>query len=97
MTALRNRWNAEIPMRDGVVLRGDIYFPPGGEAGGKHPVVLSRTPYAKQNPVYVESARYLADHGYVCVLQDVRGRHDSEGEWVPFINEGADGYDSVEW
>jgi putative CocE/NonD family hydrolase len=93
----RHRWNVETPMRDGTTLRADIYFPAGGVDGGPYPVVLARTPYSKQNPVYVEGARYLSDHGYVCVLQDVRGRNDSEGEWEPFIHEGADGYDTVEW
>jgi putative CocE/NonD family hydrolase len=84
-------------MRDGVLLSADIYFPPGGPAGGPYPVVLARTPYDNLNPVYVEGAQYLAEHGYVCILQDVRGRHDSDGEWVPFRNEGPDGYDTVEW
>ncbi|HVV74527.1 MAG TPA: CocE/NonD family hydrolase [Mycobacteriales bacterium] len=92
-----HRWHVETPMRDGTTLRADIYFPAGGPDGGAYPTVLARTPYSKQNPVYVEGARYLADRGYVCVLQDVRGRHDSAGEWQPFVNEGADGYDTVEW
>lgn len=97
MNRNRQRWNVAVPMRDGVVLRADIYFPPAGAEGGPYPVVLARTPYNKQNPVYVEGARYLAEHGYACVLQDTRGRHDSEGLWQPIINEGRDGYDSVEW
>jgi putative CocE/NonD family hydrolase len=42
-------------------------------------------------------AQHLSAHGYVVVLQDVRGRHDSSGEWVPFRHEGPDGYDTVEW
>ncbi|HWA67732.1 MAG TPA: CocE/NonD family hydrolase [Mycobacteriales bacterium] len=97
MTASRQRWNVDVAMRDGVVLRADVYFPPGGVDGGPYPVVLARTPYGKQNPVYVDGARYLCEHGYACVLQDTRGRHDSEGSWEPFGNEGRDGYDTVEW
>jgi putative CocE/NonD family hydrolase len=84
-------------MRDGVQLSADIYFPPAGPDGGPYPVVVARTPYDNLNPVYVEGAQYLAEHGYVSVLQDVRGRHDSDGAWVPFRNEGPDGYDTVEW
>jgi putative CocE/NonD family hydrolase len=84
-------------MRDGTMLRADLYLPEGGIEGGPYPTVLQRTPYNKQGPVYVEGARYLADRGYACVLQDVRGRHDSGGDWEPFVNEGADGYDTVEW
>lgn len=93
----RQLWNVEIPMRDATVLRADLYFPDGGIDGGPYPTVLQRTPYNKQGPVYVEGARYLAERGYACVLQDVRGRHDSAGDWEPFVNEGVDGYDTVEW
>jgi putative CocE/NonD family hydrolase len=97
MPVVRQWWDIKVPMRDGVLLSTDIYFPPGGPEGGPYPVVLARTPYDNLNPVYVEGAQYLAEHGYVAVLQDVRGRHDSDGDWVPFRNEGPDGYDTVEW
>jgi len=93
----RQWWDVKVAMRDGVELSADIYFPEGGADAGPYPAVLARTPYDNQHPVYVADARYLAKHGYVVVLQDVRGRHDSDGEWVPFRNEGADGYDTVEW
>jgi uncharacterized protein len=100
MTAANDRrqwWDVKVPMRDGVRLSADIYFPCGGAAAGPYPAVLARTPYDNQHPVYVADARHLAEHGYVVVLQDVRGRNDSEGAWVPFRNEGPDGYDTVEW
>jgi putative CocE/NonD family hydrolase len=84
-------------MRDGVELSADIYFPAGGADAGPYPAVLARTPYDNQHPVYVADAKHLAEHGYVVVLQDVRGRYDSEGAWDPFRNEGPDGYDTVEW
>jgi putative CocE/NonD family hydrolase len=84
-------------MRDGVRLSADIYFPAAGPEGGPYPTVLGRTPYDNQNPAYVEMANHLSEHGYVVVLQDVRGRHDSLGEWVPFRLEGPDGCDTVEW
>jgi uncharacterized protein len=93
----RNWWDVKVAMRDGVELSADIYFPAGGADGGPYPAVLARTPYDNQHPVYVADARHLADHGYAVVLQDVRGRHDSDGEWVPFRHEGPDGYDTVEW
>jgi len=83
----------EAKMRDGVVLRADIYRP---DAAGKFPVLLERTPYNKGNG---ESGfgRQAAARGYVVVIQDVRGRYTSEGEWYPFKYESEDGYDTVEW
>lgn len=89
-------WDVAVPMRDGTILRSDLYLPEEGERG-PYPAVVARTPYSKQHPVYVAGAQYLSRHGYACVLQDVRGRHDSEGTWVPFEHEGPDGYDTIEW
>jgi hypothetical protein len=78
--------------RDGVTLRADIYRPAGE---GKFPVLLQRTPYDKMNTA--EFARRAAARGYLVVVQDVRGRYTSEGEWYPFRYETADGYETVEW
>jgi putative CocE/NonD family hydrolase len=83
--------NVEAKMRDGVILRADIYRP---KADGKFPVLLERTPYNKQGP---DLGLRAAAQGYVVVIQDVRGRYSSEGEWYPFLNESNDGYDTVEW
>lgn len=79
-------------MRDGVILRADIYRP---KADGKFPVLLQRTPYDKRNSV-VFGVRAAA-RGFVVIVQDVRGRYSSEGEWYPFKHESDDGYDTVEW
>ena len=78
--------------RDGVTLRADIYRPAGD---GKYPVLLQRTPYNKDNAA--EFARTAAARGYMVVVQDVRGRYTSEGDWYPFKYETPDGYDTVEW
>ncbi|HUX85556.1 MAG TPA: CocE/NonD family hydrolase, partial [Chloroflexota bacterium] len=88
-----------IPMRDGIRLATDIYFPASGEqpADGKFPVIVERTPYDKRGLALVATAKFFARHGYVCALQDVRGRFNSEGEWYAFAKEGPDGYDTVEW
>ena len=85
----------DIPMRmrDGVHLSGDIYLP--NDEAGPWPVILARTPY--DNTVLQEAGTYWAQQGYVYVAQDVRGRHDSEGDFVPWENETADGYDTLEW
>ena len=79
-------------MRDGVVLRADIYRP---KADGKFPVLLTRTPYDKRGEI--DFGPMAAARGYVVVVQDVRGRFTSEGEWYTFKYESQDGYDTVEW
>ena len=79
-------------MRDGVALVADIYRPPGE---GTFPVLLQRTPYNRAGGE--DGARELAGHGYIVVVQDTRGRYDSEGEFYPFRHETDDGYDTVEW
>ena len=88
-----------VPMRDGVRLSADIYFPAvgGRRAGGRFPTVLERTPYDNSSPTAVTNAKYFARRGYVCVIQDVRGRFESEGEWYAFAKEAPDGYDTIEW
>src|ERR1700728_1559971 len=79
-------------MRDGVKLRADIYRP---RNDGKFPVLLQRTPYDKNGGLAF--GMRAAAKGYVVVIQDVRGRYTSEGEWYPFKHESDDGYDTVEW
>jgi putative CocE/NonD family hydrolase len=86
----------DVPMktRDGVTLFADIYRP---KSDDKLPVILMRTPYDKNVGWAVSPAYQIARRGYVVVIQDVRGRYTSEGEWYPFRHEQADGYDTVEW
>ncbi len=89
--------NVEIPMRDGVVLRADLYRP-GGD--GRHPVVLQRTPYDKSlkaNAFMMMDPLRTAEAGFAVVVQDTRGRFSSEGVFTPFRDDIADGYDTVEW
>ena len=79
-------------MRDGTVLRADIYRP---KQDGRYPVLLQRTPYNKTGSV---AFGYLAAaNGFVAIIQDVRGRYTSEGEWYTFRHESEDGYDTIEW
>ena len=84
--------NVPVKMRDGVTLRADIYRP---NADGKFPVLLQRTPYNKDGDVAF--GLKAAARGYVVIIQDVRGRYASEGEWYTFKHESNDGYDTVEW
>ena len=59
------------------------------------PSLLQRTPYDKNNAA--DFGRTAAARGFLVVVQDVRGRYTSEGEWYPFKHETDDGYDTVEW
>ncbi len=84
--------NVAMKTRDGVTLYADVYRPFGDQAD---PVLLTRTPYDKSGGS--EVGRLGALRGFMMVIQDVRGRYTSEGEWYPFKHEIEDGYDTVEW
>src|SRR5437870_10133707 len=82
----------DVPMktRDGTTLYADIYRP---KSPDKFPVIVMRTPYDKSVNWAVSSVFQMVPRGYVVIIQDVRGRHRSEGEWYPFRHEQADGFD----
>jgi putative CocE/NonD family hydrolase len=87
----------KVPMRDGVTLTTDIYFPgrDGALAAGKFPVIMERTPYGAHT---VERwAAYFVERGYVAIGQNVRGRYGSGGRWYPLRDDVHDGYDMAEW
>ncbi len=88
------RLNVKVPMRDGVELSADLYLP---RASGTFPTVLMRTPYSNNMDVTIERARVLANDGYACVIQDIRGRWDSDGDYYPFHPDVDDGFDTQEW
>ncbi len=93
------RFGVPMPMRDGKNLVADIWFP---EGDGPFPVILVRTPYERVMEIIgknrpPEVGEYFARHGYVWIIQDTRGRGDSEGTFHFFHDAAKDGYDSVEW
>lgn len=84
-----------VPMRDGVALRADILRP---RTGGPSPVLVYRTPYGKESALKdYTTFRHAVERGYAVVVEDVRGRYASDGEFRPYQNEGRDGYDTIEW
>ena len=87
--------NVAVKMRDGVTLRADVMLPSNS---GKFPVLVYRTPYGKDRATseWTTPKKAIA-RGYAVVIQDVRGRYMSEGEFTPYQNEGRDGYDTIEW
>jgi len=101
-----------VVMRDGVRLATDIYIPVGAAANGaqRFPVILERTPYDKTAPSRSERtptnatplgraqvAAFFVRRGYVVVYQDCRGRYKSQGEFVKYLSDGNDGYDTCMW
>ena len=91
---LRVLYDQKCSTRDGVKLSSDVYLP---TAPGRYPVILVRSPYNKVSDRVLDKARYFTSKGYAYVYQDVRGRGDSDGVFVPYRNEGRDGYDAIEW
>jgi putative CocE/NonD family hydrolase len=108
---MTNHWTRHevmVVMRDGIRLATDVYLPTEGKP--PYPVLLERTPYGKRgtnhgdrsraDPVprpKPEIAAEFVSAGYAYVLQDVRGRHDSEGEFTKYLAEADDGVDTLEW
>src|SRR5574341_1613767 len=88
--------NVPTRMRDGTMLYADVYRPKGE---GPWPVLLLRHPYDKTQAENISYAHptWYARYGYMVVVQDVRGRWMSEGEWYPFRHEEEDGCDSIAW
>jgi uncharacterized protein len=89
--------NIEVPMRDGCILRADLFRPDTTE---KLPVLLNRTPYNKAMPMVFTGtldAIRAAEAGYNVMVQDCRGRFASDGNWDCFTVEPRDGYDTIEW
>lgn len=101
-----------VPMRDGVHLATDVYFPANdqGRLPGSFPVILERTPYGKSQRSRTERthidnepmprsqvAEYFVRRGYIVIYQDCRGRYRSEGEFTKYLDEAADGHDTCAW
>lgn len=99
---------AMVPMRDGVNLATDVHLLPSED--GPWPVLLERTPYGKRGTDHADRsladpaprprtaiAEQFAAAGYACVVQDCRGRFQSEGRFAKYLNEGPDGADTLAW
>lgn len=91
---MRRLFDLGAPMRDGVRLSADVYLPDDETAA---PAILVRTPYDNTRPDFVAWARYFTAHDYAVVIQDTRGRGDSDGVFTPWLDDFDDGYDTVEW
>ncbi len=97
-----------IPMRDGVKLHAEVWRPKA--MNGKLPVLLQRSPYGfgmeKDTGSFAMEYRELAQEGFIFVLEDIRGRFGSEGQFVMLrpkartadgVDESTDSYDTIDW
>ena len=83
--------DVKVPMRDGVRLSANIFLP---DTEGRFPTIFERMPYGASGR---DPGEFYARRGYAFVIQDCRGRHDSEGEFYPFRDDTPDGLDSLDW
>lgn len=83
-----------VPMRDGVILRADLWRP---AREGRFPTLVYRTPYDKTETTNGDLVRKAVARGYAVLVQDVRGRYASGGEFAAYTQEGKDGFDTIEW
>ena len=89
---LGNHW---VTTPDGVNLATEVFLPAGGQPGQKFPTIVIRTCYGKSRDIH--RSTHWVNRGYAFVIQDVRGRSDSDGELVPFYYEREDAYDLFSW
>jgi putative CocE/NonD family hydrolase len=90
----RASYNLRVPARDGVELATDIWWP---DRDGPVHAVLGRTPYNKNNEHVARLAKVFTGGGFAFVMQDVRGRGDSDGSFQPYVNDARDGVDTIAW
>ena len=93
------RTDVMVPMRDKISLATDIYLPArdGKAVAEKWSTILVRTPYSKSNAGAKVDGEYFAGHGYAVVIQDTRGRYQSDGVWHMLTDDGRDGFDTCAW
>jgi hypothetical protein len=85
--------DVKVTMRDGIRLSTNIYRP---DTAGVFPSILIRTPYGNGSAGN-KDGHFFAQHGYVYIVQDVRGRYESEGQFYAMQSELKDGYDMQQW
>ena len=93
-SAVRLLHGLHVSMRDGVQLSADVYQP---QTSGPFPTIVTRTPYESGRDVFIELGVWWAERGYVFVVQDCRGRFESEGVFHAYFPDIEDGYDTLEW
>src|SRR5271154_4657821 len=95
-SGIRLERGVSCPLSDGTILISDHYFP---EGKGPRPTLLMRQSYGRDiaSTVVYRHPSWYATHGYHVVIQDVRGRGDSTGQFYPFRHESRDGAETIAW
>lgn len=91
---IRFLYDLKVPTHDGLKLSADVFLPKGG---GSFPVLFLRTPYESLLQMHIEWAVWWAKRGYAVVIQDDRGRFESEGVFYAYRDDGPDGHDALAW
>jgi uncharacterized protein len=91
---VRYLYDLKTPMSDGVKLSADVYLP---VANGPFPVILLRTPYESTHVPHIDWAVWWARRGYAVVIQDCRGKYESEGVFYAYHDDRRDGAETVAW
>lgn len=92
------RITVSVPAPDGCLLATDVHLPYGGRSAA--PTIVERTPYGRRDPELLDMAAFFTARGYNVVLQDTRGRGDSDGVFQHYLaqpHEGEDGHDLLTW
>ena len=87
------RLHVPVPMQDGIRLSANVFLP---AETGRFPTILVRTPYNKGEDL-LPNFRSFLEHGYAMVVEDARGRYESEGVFNPLGQEPKDGNDTLNW
>ncbi|CAN5714255.1 CocE/NonD family hydrolase [soil metagenome] len=91
---VRFLYDQRVPMRDGISLSTDVFLP---QSPGRWPTIVFRTPYQSLWSRWVKIALWWAQRGYAFVIQDCRGKFESDGEFYAYANEGRDAFDTLDW
>jgi uncharacterized protein len=91
---VRVLYDLKARMRDDIKLSNDVFLP---RQPGRYPTILLRTPYETLHEPHIDWAVWWAKRGYAVVIQDCRGRFESEGTFYPYRDDGPDGHDTLEW
>lgn len=94
MTDVRLLHDQRVPMRDGISISADVYLPLGAQG---LPTIVQWTPYESTRERFIGWGVWFARRGYAAVVVDVRGRYESDGQFIAWEKDGEDAHDTLTW